>query len=254
MHLKQYNFQISRHCISLNPRLSDISLHQLMFSFVKNGGVNVEDYLNFSKQIVSASVCKEIAVETKNQSESKLWKELRYGRITASRIYEIAHCKTENGVLVEQIIGASKIKDTAAMARGRELEKKVLAELKHYMSDVKIENCGLFLNTEFPIIGASPDGLGSDFVIEIKCPKTEKAAKKYINSSNVIAKRYLGQIHLQMFLTKRKRAYFCVAHHDFETSKAFTMACIEFDENFIADLLEKCMENYGNKYIETICY
>ncbi|KAB0804975.1 hypothetical protein PPYR_01945, partial [Photinus pyralis] len=75
-----------------------------------------------------------------------------YGRITASKAYEAAHCKVLDGSLTENILGASKLRDTEAMKRGRYLESQILKEVE------KINKCGLQLNAAFPIMGASPDG------------------------------------------------------------------------------------------------
>lgn len=54
-----------------------------------------------------------------------MWFELRYCRITASKIYELSRCKKGDGILVKQILGCSKIKLTSAMERGQILEKYV---------------------------------------------------------------------------------------------------------------------------------
>ncbi|GBP66215.1 TBC1 domain family member 4 [Eumeta japonica] len=56
---------------------------------------------------MAEAVCEEAEQLTKQQSECAIWHELRYGRITASKFYEAAHCKTNNGSLVQQIIGAT---------------------------------------------------------------------------------------------------------------------------------------------------
>ncbi|GBP77503.1 hypothetical protein EVAR_98956_1 [Eumeta japonica] len=62
--------------------------------------------------------------ETREQHKSKLWYELRYGRVTASRAYEFSRCKTSDGTLMAVIMGG-KIPDTTAMKRGRILEDEV---------------------------------------------------------------------------------------------------------------------------------
>lgn len=45
--------------------------------------------------------CLKIEKLTRNQSDSPLWHEMRYGRITASKIYECSRCLTTEGSLVE---------------------------------------------------------------------------------------------------------------------------------------------------------
>lgn len=247
----QLNNQIFRHCISVADTCKQLSLHQLLIQFAEIQGTNANDFLNFCKQTMSIDQCNKIAQETKLQSDSKLWMELRYDRITASRIYETAHCKTERGTLVEQIIGASKIVETKAMLRGKKLEKKVLNILQQEVQ-IKLEDSGLLLNPEFPVIGASPDGIGPDFVVEIKCPTTPKAELKYITGGK-IHNRYLAQIQLQMFMYKVKKGYFCLAKHDFEISHNVVIVLVEYNEEFIMRLIQESM-NFWKKNIFPILY
>ncbi|XP_046753088.1 uncharacterized protein LOC124416208 [Diprion similis] len=200
----------------------------------------VQSFLSFASNTMTVDQCIRARRETQTQSESKLWNELRYGRITASRIYEMAHCKTKNGSLVEQVIGSSKIRDTEAMERGRRLEKEVIKLLKE-MLKTNIEDCGLLVGARFPVIGASPDGVGDDFVVEIKCPMTRKAESRYIAANHQIAKKFLAQIQLQMFMKQVKKGFFCIANHDFETSHKIRLICVDYDEDFVLDLIEKAM-------------
>ncbi|KAF9816534.1 hypothetical protein SFRURICE_010693 [Spodoptera frugiperda] len=67
---------------------------------------------------------KKVEEETREQSNSALWFELRYGRITASRTFEVSRCKTSDGTLISLIPGG-KIPDTPAMKRGRVLENEM---------------------------------------------------------------------------------------------------------------------------------
>ena len=76
---------------------------------------------------MSEDLCRIVEKCTRSQSDTLVWHELRYARVTASKIYEAAQCKTLDGSLVRQIIGASKIFDSA-MQRGNRLEKEVLVE------------------------------------------------------------------------------------------------------------------------------
>ncbi|KAF2884455.1 hypothetical protein ILUMI_21721 [Ignelater luminosus] len=51
--------------------------------------------------------------------------------------------------------------------------EEVVQELEKKWS-ICLDNCGLLLRPEYPIIGASPDAVGSDFVLEIKCLVSKK--------------------------------------------------------------------------------
>ncbi|XP_046744287.1 uncharacterized protein LOC124410167 [Diprion similis] len=237
---RQFDCQISRHFIN-NDSPKVLSLHNIMLQFCScSDNTEVQSFLSFASNTMTVDQCIRARRETQTQSESKLWNELRYGRITASRIYEMAHCKTKSGSLVEQVIGSSKIRDTEAMERGRRLEKEVIKLLKE-MLKTNIEDCGLLVGARFPVIGASPDGVGDDFVVEIKCPMTRKAESRYIAANHQIAKKFLAQIQLQMFMKQVKKGFFCIANHDFETSHKIRLICVDYDEDFVLDLIEKAI-------------
>lgn len=87
-------------------------------------------------------------------------------RITVSKAYDVAHCKTMDGSLVESILGTTKLKDTNAIARGRLLEGKVLKIVEKKIGE-KIHRCGIMLVPQHPFIGASPDGICKDLLIEM---------------------------------------------------------------------------------------
>lgn len=90
--------------------------------------------------------------------------EMRYDRITASRIHKVAHCKTKRGTIVEPIIEAAKLIGTKAMARGRFQESEVIEELS--------------------APGEDPDALGLHFVVEFNIPSTLKAKSRYVDSNS----------------------------------------------------------------------
>ncbi|GBP46084.1 hypothetical protein EVAR_41437_1 [Eumeta japonica] len=74
--------------------------------------------------VASRALIEKVKEETIEQSKSNLWFELRYGRITASKAYEVSRCKTADGTLVSLILGG-KIPETKHMKRGRVLEDQV---------------------------------------------------------------------------------------------------------------------------------
>ncbi|KAF9788883.1 hypothetical protein SFRURICE_018459 [Spodoptera frugiperda] len=93
-------------------------MHQLTYKFKERC---VEDF--FEEIEITASLIKKVEEETREQSNSALWFELRYGRITASRAFEVSRCKTSDGTLISLILGG-KISDTPTMKRGRVLENE----------------------------------------------------------------------------------------------------------------------------------
>ncbi|KMQ89269.1 hypothetical protein RF55_11114, partial [Lasius niger] len=59
--------------------------------------------------------------------------------------------------------------DTAAIKYGRDKEEVARIELAAKKNKI-IEPCGLFIDNDNPCLGASPDGLIEDGLVEIKCP------------------------------------------------------------------------------------
>lgn len=88
-------------------------------------------------------------------------------------MYEASRCYTADCNLVHRIIGAAKIYDDIQMERGRILEKLVIAEIEKKLK-VKIQKSGLLLIPSQPILGASPGGIGCDFILEVKCTQLRK--------------------------------------------------------------------------------
>lgn len=219
-----------------------LSINYLVNEFISNvNDRTTENFFNFLRSNITTIACKRAFEATVEQSSCPLWFELRYARITASKAYDAAHCKTLDGTLVERILGASKLRDTAPMKRGRLLEAAVIKEVEKQMK-IKIKSCGLLLSPEYPVIGASPDGESQQFSIEIKCPSSEKTVANYVTNKNKITEKYNAQVQLQMHFSKKKQALFCVASPDFETSKNVNILTIDYDLNYCTNLLEKCTE------------
>ncbi|XP_046397613.1 uncharacterized protein LOC124164364 [Ischnura elegans] len=232
---------------NLQDPLRSLSLHNLMLDFVMNGAGSADDFLSFSASKLTNPICGDIASATAGQSSNLLWQELRYGRVTASKVYGVIHSKSVGNSFVQNIIGTNKLHETVAMARGRNLELLVLREL---MTRVKenINQCGILLFPGCPIAGASPDGIAKEYVVEIKCPFSSKAQKKYILKNGKIASKYLSQIQMQMHASGRKRGLFCVADWQFEESRHIDLAWVDYDREYCEAMVEE-VKDFWKKYI-----
>lgn len=73
--------------------LTNLGIHQLMLKFVSTGQTSYREFINFCSNIMTDEQCSEASLKTISQSDSSLWFDLRYGRITASKLYDAAHCK-----------------------------------------------------------------------------------------------------------------------------------------------------------------
>ncbi|XP_030746033.1 uncharacterized protein LOC115874875 [Sitophilus oryzae] len=206
-----------------------------MLQFKSKDGIECDDFIKFAVSQMNNSLCSEAEKKTRAESENPLWHELRFERITASKIFEFTHCKTPEGTFVESIIGAYKVRDNKFMKRGRLLEKKVLKCAEQKVK-CKFQECGFFTMPLLPVLGASPDGISKDYVVEIKCPSSVKNKNTYIKDNNITAK-FKGQLHLQML---------CDASPDFEESNNVEILEIDFDEQFANELTAAAIENWEN--------
>ncbi|XP_074109918.1 uncharacterized protein LOC141534458 [Cotesia typhae] len=198
---------------------------------------------------MSPDLCDNIEKETQYQADCDLWFSLRYGRITASKAYEASRCNTSNGTLVELLVGGQKLRNTKAMERGKELEATVLQQVEQKLKR-KFQKCGLFLSQNHPYLGASPDAIDDEFVVEIKCPTSQKSFRTYIDTDNYnkIAMKYFIQMQMQMLFTGRNKAMFIVADPTFEETRQFKSIIIDYDSQVVEKLL-KDLSKFWKNYI-----
>lgn len=111
--------------------------------------------------------------DTVLQSGSTLWLETRRKLLTAS--WFAAVCKrritTECGPLIKQILYQKDLSNIPSIKHGRSNEATAIRELAAILN-MPIEKCGLFIDREFPFLGATPDGKCEIGIIEIKCPSS----------------------------------------------------------------------------------
>lgn len=225
-----------------------LSLHKLKIHFMSTNNENDADkFLKYCRQQMDEGLFKQIEMKTRDQSKCSLWSEMRYARITASKAYDAVHCVTVDGTLVENILGA-KVFQTEAMKRGLDLEEAVLKILSKETSQT-FQKCGLFLSKECPMIGASPDAINEEYVVEIKCPYSAKTFHNFIDVDGNIKSKYYYQIQMQMHLTNKKSIY-VVASPDFEKTNKITYKYYDYDKKFVDTMLNK-LTNFWSKVIYT---
>ncbi|KAJ8684569.1 hypothetical protein QAD02_020361 [Eretmocerus hayati] len=223
--------------------IQKMTLHYQSLAFVGDRN-NAEEFLEFYKEILTPENCMHANKMTVNQSNSVSWFHLRYGRLTASIIMAAAKCQTLDGSLVENILSTMDY-DSPAMKRGRELESEVLklvgdVLMKKY-NESAVKKCGLLLNRQYPALGASPDGLTENAVIEIKCPTKEKTKKNYYDLDGIRPK-YKAQIQLQMLFAGKSKGYFCVADPKFEKNRHITIIIEKYDKEFTMKVIKVAMD------------
>ncbi|GBN45098.1 hypothetical protein AVEN_98146-1, partial [Araneus ventricosus] len=211
-----------------------LSLHYLIGKFKENGVGTSTDFYRYVSSQLSDETCHNISKETMDQADSPLWHELRYGRITASKVHAAIQCNTLEGCLAESILGA-KFKVTKAMKRGQLLEGKVIKKLQNKINK-SLKPCGFLLSAQNPFFGASPDAISGDFIVEVKCPMSESTMTKYFKD-DVPADKHLAQMQLQMHFAQKSKGLFCVAHPDFEKTEQTTEIWVDYDKDYCTDLI-----------------
>lgn len=101
------------------------------------------------------------------KTKSQDWFFFGLVKITASKIYVASRCKTAESALTVVILG------TEATKRGQKLDPQVLAEVEN-AKKIKIAPCGLLLNPQFSIFGASPDRISDEHIIEVTFPGKQR--------------------------------------------------------------------------------
>lgn len=226
-------------CRVFSDNVNVYDMHKLV-----QGCETFEQFLSVLERNLTEDNVKAVEVQTRGQAESDKWHIAHYGRVTASKFYSVCHCKTAEGSLVNSILGG-KMVENKAMKRGSLLEDEIFKMVKTKFLDMK--KCGLFLNKKYPLFGASPDGIGDKYVLEIKCPSSTKTWENYLKDGKVMPK-YLFQIMLQMAITGKKKGYFVVADPAFEKNSEITITEVDFDEKLIRENVDKSIEFY-QKYI-----
>lgn len=220
---------------------STLSLHHLI---IKYHDENCDVFLNKISHLFNQKTISFLENRTRDQHKSGLWHELRYGRITASKCYEVSRCKTVDGTLVAMIFGA-KIPETPAISRGKKLEDEVRITVEKKIQ-MKIEKCGLYISETFPMVAGSPDGINNKTTFEIKCPSSEKTAQHYINKDGTISKKYFAQVQMQMYCAKGNKSYFCVASSDFKENNQVTIIPVEYEHEYVMKLLNSVVAFWKN--------
>jgi putative phage-type endonuclease len=143
---------------------------------------------------------------------SEAWKELRLGKVTASRVADVV-AKTKTGygasranyaaqLIAERLTGTVADGYTnGAMAWGTEQEPEARLAYE-FRTDVEVEQIAFVPHPTIAMSGASPDGLvGDEGLVEIKCPNTATHIETLRGQS--IPGKYQTQMLWQMACTGR---------------------------------------------------
>jgi hypothetical protein len=159
--------------VDMDPNLLQAGIHQIVEEHRVNtpdeqwqihldtiGQFNNEDYISRRKKMLTASI--------------------------AGKILSLQD-KTPNTSTLDDLIEPPNLQNNPAVQWGKNMESKAV-KLYESINNLTVEPAGLFVSLEFPMIGASPDGLvGLDGMIEVKCPFKERFG---LPADTVLRKQY----------------------------------------------------------------
>lgn len=140
------------------------------------------------------------------------WKQARCGKVTASRIHELA-ARAKSGwaasrasymaeLLVERLTGApgeGYVSDPMAWGIFTQSEARIAYET---YTGWAVHKVGFVAHPAITMAGCSPDGLiGDDGLIEIKCPSSKTHIETRL--SKRVPDRHMEQIQFQLACTER---------------------------------------------------
>lgn len=182
------------------------------------------EYVNHTMKEVSDK--DNIENETRLQADSALWHELRRNMITASNFGKV--CKRKNTIssapLVSTMLYKYSLDHVSSIIHGKTNEPVALKQLEN-QEHVEVKKCGLFIDEQLFFLGASPDAVYENGIIEIKCPKsafgmsTDDAIRskkvnfwKYVKGELIIntSHDWYYQVQGQLHITKKDVCLFGV--------------------------------------------
>lgn len=236
------------------PCSNAYTLYALLLDYKQNPTArqSYEQFDDFCKITLKKNICSKIEIDTRGQNNSQ-WYQLKFGRITASKVYDLSRCRTGDGSLVNSILG-HQTETTEAMERGLRLEEKVVEIIKTRYNNVK--RCGLFLHPDYPVFGASPDAINESIVFEIKCPNKPENKKYYIDADSSLKNKVKSQILLQMLLSGREKGVLVLVLPGFEKSRnpQQYVECFEVQKDlpFLTDVMKSSYEFWAGNIFDKL--
>lgn len=179
---------------------------------------------------------------------SEEWLQMRLGKITASRFKDVMTngrggnpSKTAESYMIELAIESVTGKslpffENDAMRHGTETEPQARA-MYELISGNDVSEVAFIEHNDF--VGVSPDGLiGSDGLIEIKCPTTKVQVERYLNSVG-LPDDYKWQVHGQIWVSEREWCDFLSFDDRIDTAAQYLCTRVYRDEKLIKELQEK---------------
>ena len=202
---------------------------------------------------------------TRSQAESSLWKRQRKGRITASIVHDIK--TTDRKECIKKVMreNSTDISWIPAVRYGvtneRKAKEKYVENVAREHTNFTFRDCGLVVDSTFPVFAASPDGVTNcdchgEGLVEVKCcyKYREELVRDIPNLDNTFylekdsctlkkSHRYYTQVQFQMYVCQKPYCDFVVY-----TNKSIYVQTILYDPPFVNSLIEKCLQ-FANDHL-----
>ena len=193
------------------------------------------------------------------EQRTEEWYNSRLGKVTASCLDNVMAAKNSaayqnylSKLVAERLTGVmDEIPISQSMQRGIDLEDE--AKFVYFLrTGNEVVDTGFIPHPEIDNTGASPDGLvGSDGLIEIKCPNTSTHIKTLKTGRPSLT--YLRQMQWQMRCTGRLWCDFVSYDNRLPTPMDLFIKRINRDDKLIADI-ETAVISFLNEVDETVKY
>lgn len=214
---------------------------------------------------ISPSRAINIELNTREQSSTNLWFEVRRSRITASKIKSILTAvKSSKAKNIPCNTAPSRFnfykKDLSKVpqiAWGQSRENVAFEEfVVMYKGEKTFRKSGIHIDTTRNYLAASPDGVCccGEEILEIKCPYsirfTEPTRANCLDKEGFLLKshEYYYQIQFQLHVVRAKICHFIVY-----TLKGIHCQVIEYDKQFIEALLPELHDFYMFVFCKEYC-
>ena len=183
---------------------------------------------------------------------SDAWKQLRMGRVTASRVkdiiattktgYSTSRDKYMTQLLLERLtntVAESYTND--AMNWGVEQEAFARAAYESKMG-VLVDQVAFVNHPTIEMAGASPDGLVGEGLVELKCPMSHTHLESILGG---VDDQYKAQVQWQMACTGAKWTDLCSFDPRFPAELQLVIKRFERDDAYIATLEKEVIKFLG---------
>ncbi len=243
-----------------------LPLTQLFSEAYKN--LDDEKLIETSKELfLSMTLTQEdsrnIEKSTRDQRDNPLWHEQRLGRLTASSFHDIFVRKSNYDSLIKQLLSKKDISHIPAIQWGVEHEDQAREAYTLKVTDqhekFQCSQVGLVINTNYPHLGASPDGYVTcnccgHGLIEIKCPFSIKDGEPHLLQDKkgsfmdkkglIKSHKYYTQVQGQLEVCERNYCDFIVW-----TPNGLYIERIYKDVKFIERLFQKLTKFFVEQFL-----